>query len=130
VSRTTTPITAGSTRPSTQNARLLAALRDRGPEGITQLDFDGYSAAVFDGGKPIRRLASRINDLRNDGYEITSRALPNRIAVYVLKGSAPEGMRLRAVPEPEPEPERTASLFDVAPVETRRARGPYDVDAA
>ena len=52
------------TRTPTQRERALRALHDRAGRGITQLDFDG---PTIDGLPPIRRLASRIDELRAAG---------------------------------------------------------------
>lgn len=66
----------------TQTTRVLRALRLAGPRGITQADFD---YRPVDGGKPIRRLAARIKELRYDGHPIaTSGVRRNQFAVYVL----------------------------------------------
>lgn len=64
--------------------RVVRALIQH-PAGVSQPDFD----APVDGGKPIRRLASRIVELRDRGYVIETRRLPNRVALYVLV-SVPE----------------------------------------
>ena len=101
----------------TQNDRVAKMLRAAGRRGLTQLDLDGPTP---DGGKPIRRLASRINDLRARGYEIDSTGRRNRMAVYRLI-SEPVPV---SEAEPAAAPQEGAQLFDVA----RRARpaSPYD----
>jgi hypothetical protein len=68
-----------SRHASTQHARVLAMLRRAGHRGITQLDADALP-------KPIRRLASRVHDLRAIGYTIETRARRQMMAVYVLVG--------------------------------------------
>jgi len=72
-----------STRPMTptQNDRALKMLRSAGRRGITQLDADALP-------KPIRRLASRINDLRTAGYLIATPGRRHKMVVYVLVAAA------------------------------------------
>lgn len=68
--------------PRSQNARVLRMLRHVGPTGLSQLECD----TPLDGGPPIRRLASRITDLRRDGHPILTLAERRRkMAVYVLQ---------------------------------------------
>ena len=68
----------------TQRERVERLLKERGPLGITQADFDG---PTVDGGLPIRRLASRINELRQDGWTIKSQRDPSKFSRYVLMGA-------------------------------------------
>jgi len=68
-------------RQKTQNERVAALLRQAARRGLTQLDADG---PVLDGGPPIRRLASRISDLRDRGWVIDSSARRSKMAVYRL----------------------------------------------
>lgn len=79
------------TRPLTQCQRVARALTNAGAAGVTQLDFD----APTDGGRPIRRLASRVADLRSDGYRIDTRRDRTGLARYVLS-NAVRGPRGRA----------------------------------
>lgn len=72
----------------TQRDRVLAALRHAGPSGITQVDFLGPQ--VCDHGKPITRVAARVNELRDQGLTITSSGTRHGCAVYVLK-ETPQG---------------------------------------
>lgn len=65
----------------TQVHRVARALRFAGARGITQADFD---PPALDGLPPIRRLASRINDLRDAGWKIDSRGRRLGMARYVL----------------------------------------------
>jgi hypothetical protein len=67
----------------TQNDRVLAALKQAGPRGITELDFE--APRVTDGGKPIRRLAARIFDLRLRGLPVEPNGERDGLTVYVLK---------------------------------------------
>jgi len=67
-------------RQKTQNERVAALLRRAGRRGLQQIDVEG---PVLDGGPPIRRLASRINDLRGHGWVIDSSARRAKMAVYV-----------------------------------------------
>lgn len=77
---------AARRRPLTQCERVLRALRAAGRRGISQLDFDAPS----DGRPPIRRLASRIADLRAAGYRIESNQRRHKMAVYLLLVGSPE----------------------------------------
>lgn len=82
----------------TQRTRVLAALVARGPVGITSADFQ--PGRVVDGGKPIARLASRIEELRNDHHvAIVSGGRRGSLEIYVLADHA-------SVPTPP------APLFD------------------
>lgn len=107
----------------TQSERVLRALRTH-PRGITQLDFDG--PRTVDGGPPVRRLASRIADLRAAGHRIEVRGRRHKMAVYVLVGTA-----VAASPRPPTSLEDTKpgppALFD-GHVGKQPPRGPYDPD--
>lgn len=73
-----------------QQDRVLAALQAAGPRGITAVDFDLPN--VIDGGKPIQRVAARIDELKNrHGHSIEVAGRRNRCAVYVLVSSLEEG---------------------------------------
>lgn len=74
----------------TQVDRVLRLLRQRGRDGVDPTDF--AAPHVRDGGKPIMRLAARINDLRARGFVITT-SRRGAVASYVLV-SGP------ALPEP------------------------------
>ena len=65
----------------TQKQRILTMLNQRGSLGVTPVDFAGPD--VIDGGAPIMRVAGRINDLRNEGYEIRT-FKKGQVARYVL----------------------------------------------
>ena len=70
------------------NQRVLRMLTNAGPKGITVADVDG-SGPILDGGRAIKRLAARINDLRNAGHTITTTMRSRngvRWAVYTLIG--------------------------------------------
>ena len=70
-----------------QRTRVLALLIRRGAEGITQADF--LLPDVADGGRPITRLAARIEELRNHhGVAIDNAGVRGRLKVYVLAESA------------------------------------------
>lgn len=84
---------------STQRARVLTALRRRGADGITAADF--LPPVVIDGGPPILRLPSRVDELRQAGHRITTRRSANRLARYVLEAS--------------PVPEETVRVTAAAP---------------
>lgn len=91
----------------TQKDRILKMLHQRGSLGVTPVDF--ASPNVIDGGEPIMRVAGRINDLRNDGYEIrTFKKGP--VALYVLM----EGFALTT---PSEVPERVVGASGMAGAE-------------
>lgn len=122
----------------TQSDRILAALRAAGPSGVATTDF--LLPDVIDGGTPILRVPSRVDELRKAGHRITTHREDNGTARYVLAGPPlagcePAGVAASKAPElstgvdaPVGEP---APLFatDDAP---HRPASPYDVwsDAA
>jgi len=108
-----------SLRPNkTQNQRVEEAVRLAGRRGISQL----YADQGLGTGPPIRRLASRINDLRHRGFEIeTLRGASHRMAVYRLI-CAPEPQR-NAPAAPRPSEQGPTVLFEPPP----SPRSPYDV---
>jgi hypothetical protein len=72
-----------------QTQRVLKALKNAGPRGISASDFDG-SQPVVDGGRQIKRLAARIGELRADGHKIISVSTKSDGAVfsrYVLRAT-------------------------------------------
>lgn len=87
-----------------QKARVLDLLRERGPAGISALDFIRQPTA--DGGKPVLRLAARLWDLRMDGHEIRSISR-STVERYVLVCEAGQRGGSEAPPEPE---ERSAPV--------------------
>ncbi len=93
----------------TQVNRVLAALQ-HGP--VLSTDF----LRPADGGDPIIRVAARILELREQGYEIVADRMDNRVARYTLV-SAPESTAKSMPPRPSAvEGHRTDSsaglLFD------------------
>lgn len=62
--------------------RVLELARRRGSQGVHQTDFD--AGRVVDGGRPIRRLAARIDELRDAGHWFTTRKHQDRTVTYVL----------------------------------------------
>jgi hypothetical protein len=115
----------------TQRDRVLAALRHAGPAGLTQVDFLGPQ--VCDHGKPITRVAARVNELRDQGFTISSGGTRHGCAVYVLKeqpsattvSADPKGSPMDAAVVAEGTPELISSrLFD--PVALSRPLGAYD----
>lgn len=54
----------------TQKERILKALKAAGATGISPEDF--LLPDVIDAGKPILRVAARIDDLRKEGVKITT----------------------------------------------------------
>lgn len=72
-----------------QRDRVLRALEGVGSLGLTVEDFDG-TRDVIDGGPRLKRLAARIGELRDEGYEIETRTEVvngSRYARYILRGS-------------------------------------------
>ena len=114
------------TAAPTQTQRILAALRAAGPRGITQLDFD---TQPVDGGKPIRRVASRITELRDAGHLIDSSGRRFKMAVYVLVEDA-EGVPVVAAPEPAASTQPTSLFAEVQPLHSPRSAFDPDGDWA
>lgn len=115
-----------SRRPPTQCERVLRALSAAGRHGVSQLDFD---PPACDGRAPVRRLASRIADLRADGHRIDSTQRRSGMALYRLVGSPEEPAEAPRGPQEE---RPAASLADVvgellAAGEGRLSTSPYDV---
>jgi hypothetical protein len=76
----------------TQKERVLKSLRASGEHGITQADWSGAFGPTPDGGPPITRLAARVLDLKQDGYQINRKAsddLRNLCRVYYLRTQQP-----------------------------------------
>jgi len=112
-----------------QSARVLRMLR-RHPDGVCQAEF--LLPNVLDGGHPITRLAARVRDLKDEGYEIVVAGERYSCAVYkIVEAASPPP----APPELGLEPDREFvpmdenatpdPLFDMPPV----TRSPYE-DAA
>lgn len=76
----------------TQGERVLAALRSAGSRGITQSMFTPAEGGhVVDGLGRITRIAARVHELREAGYEIVKAGRRDHFDVYVLTGyPAPE----------------------------------------
>lgn len=66
----------------TQTDRVLAALSRAGARGITAVDFIRFP--TIDGGPPILRVAARIKELRDQGFEIETDGERDSCAVYKL----------------------------------------------
>lgn len=64
-----------------QAGRVYSALLRAGSEGITPIDF--AAPDVIDGGPPIMRVAARIRDLREEGFNIDT-VTEARVARYSL----------------------------------------------
>lgn len=115
----------------TQRERVLAELRRAAAGGITQVDF--FAPHVIDGGTPITRLAARIQELRGQGYTITSSGTRHGCAVYRLVSdgakAAPVGGTAGDAPAAVAAPSES-TLFDPALV--NQPLSPYDTlsDAA
>lgn len=78
--------TATRNKVPTQTDRVLAVLesRARTGHGVNETEFGGGLGAVVDGGKPIRRVAARIHELRESGYAIDTVKQSNGTATYIL----------------------------------------------
>lgn len=68
----------------TQKDRILQALRLAGQTGIRPEDF--LLPDVIDGGKPILRVAARVQDLRKEGHRINTDT-SGVTAIYTLVGA-------------------------------------------
>lgn len=66
----------------TQCDRVLAALTRVGDHGVTQVDFIRFP--TIDGGPPILRIAARVKDLRDAGFEIITKGERDGCAIYKL----------------------------------------------
>jgi hypothetical protein len=64
----------------TQRDRVLRQLKRTGR--VSPVDF--LLPDICDGQTPITRLAPRIKELRDEGFEIETRIAPNHTAVYSL----------------------------------------------
>jgi len=96
-------------RQKTQNERVAALLRQAGRRGLQQIDVDGL---VLDGGPPIRRLASRITDLRARGWVIDSSARRSKMAVYRLVAEPAAPAQIPARHRPDDVPTSSPVLFE------------------
>lgn len=67
----------------TQTDRVLAALHAHPNRGINSVDFIRFP--TIDGGPPITRLAARIEELRNQGFNIESGERRERCTVYRIR---------------------------------------------
>ena len=109
-----------------QQSRVLRALIQRGPHGITRVDFQ---APTIDGGAPILNFPARIEQLRKMGYAIPpSTERRNNCNVYVLGSAESQQLVDSVLPPPDPEPSyEPGGLFSM-PEQSRSAI--YDEDAA
>lgn len=82
----------------TQRQRVLAALEDAGASGVSPVDFLGPQ--VIDGGKPILRVAPRVEELRKQGYRISSYRQPDSTVRYVLLPDSMQGLVMAQDDEP------------------------------
>ncbi|HTE60086.1 MAG TPA: hypothetical protein VK631_07015 [Solirubrobacteraceae bacterium] len=105
----------------TQTDRVLAALSRAGARGITAVDF--AAPDVCDGGKPIMRVAARVKDLRDAGFEIETGGERDSCAVYKLQAHRGEQVTseaqarvavIKGAPglEAAVPPESSGTLFD------------------
>lgn len=88
--------------PLTQNQRVLKLLQERRERGVTQADF--LPPAVQ--GRPVARLAARVQDLRNNGHDIVTVRRPGQYAVYRLveAGVTSRAAQLPRITAHEPAP--------------------------
>lgn len=113
-----------------QRDRVLAALRNSGLRGITQVDFLRFP--TIDGGAPITRVAARVQELRGAGHKISSSDTRDKCAVYrlveaglvVSDASAPGGPAGHADGDSVAGVSETTSLFD--PNRLEQPKGAYD----
>lgn len=106
----------------TQAQRVLDALRRAGERGIVTIDF---LAPTIDGGAPILRLPSRIDELRQRGHVIDT-VQKRPVARYVLRGDVVTSSPTTASEDVSPvnvEPEQ-AQLVDAEAC--RPPASPYD----
>lgn len=82
----------------TQRQRVLAALEDAGASGVSPVDFLGPH--VIDGGAPILRVAPRVEELRKQGYRISSYRQPDSTVRYVLLPDSMQGLVMAQDDEP------------------------------
>jgi hypothetical protein len=95
-------------RKLSQKQRVLKAARAAGTTGLTSVDF--LLPDVIDGGKPITRLAARIEELEADGIRFWRDGRRNGCVIYVLDAAHRPALRPPAqVAPPEPGAEM---LFD------------------
>jgi hypothetical protein len=99
-----------------QRDRVLAALYRRGRHGLTQIDFD--LPDVIDGGAPIKRVAARVEELRDQGFRITSGERRNKCTVYRVEGVTSDAGTLEE-PVPATDTDGAPTLF--APQKPRNA---------
>jgi len=126
--------------PPTQNARILTLLTQRGERGITAMDMLSPTA---DGGPPVMRLPSRIDELRRCGYRISSRMVATaggaRVARYIL--TVASGSSAQSYPDEAPAPAAFSDAIgghgdaiheplalDIGGTVEHRPASPYDLD--
>jgi hypothetical protein len=80
----------------TQKQRVLDQLRAH-PEGVNETAF--AAPWVIDGGKPIQRVAARVFELRQEGFQIRTRRLANGTATYILESEPASSTSTTAVGE-------------------------------
>jgi len=93
-------------------AAVLAALQD-GPKSTIELQ------ALC----PTTHAAKPVFDLRQDGWVITRRSLPNRVAVYELLGRMPDVPEAGAAIPPAAPPSRARPPIEFGNIEAVRAYG-------
>lgn len=73
-----------------QKDRILRLARQRGEQGICQVDF--LPPDVADGREPIVRLAARIGELELDGFTFARGGRRKKCQVYILTGARQGGV--------------------------------------
>lgn len=96
----------------TQKDRILAALYRAGKFGISQIDFD--LPDVIDGGTPIKRVAARIEELRDQGFAIRSGERRAKCVVYRIESGGHQNER-PATSEPASDNGGALELFGDRP---------------
>lgn len=81
---------------TTQKQRVLNALRAAGSAGIDQTQFE--PPVVIDGGTPIMRLAARIDELKAEGFAISTPGRRHKCSVYALQAE-PSRPVVKAAPQ-------------------------------
>lgn len=100
----------------TDKQRILARL-ELGP--VSPVDFAAPN--VCDGGKPVMRVAARVKDLRDEGYNIPPAArAENGTAIYILVKDVDEASMITAG-EPASSASSTSAGVIGAPAEPQRA---------
>lgn len=116
--------------PTSQNRRVLTLLQQRAREGRGLNSAEMVRHPTPDGGKPVLRLAARIRDLRDQGYQFTSKRHSNNTVSYFYAGEVERAAEAPVAASVPPAADSlsgslSGSLFD--PHEfNQRPRGAYE----